>query len=244
MMSDLSASAGWSSASPAARCETSSGCSVKFDPAPSEPLVQSQWLPDEARLQLLRRPHRLDDVSCQSFSSSYSPPPLYSSFFGHHALAPPPNFLRPSPGWNLFHPSASASPQRRDPEQRECGSCGTNSALLWRRNPAGTHLCCTCSLRQQNHDQNPPLLRPKRRATAAARRETQCSNCGTGTTSLWRRNAAGEPVCNACGLYYKLHQVQRPLTLKKEEIHTRKRKATNQRTGRKRADQSGLIPPR
>ena len=34
-----------------------------------------------------------------------------------------------------------------------------------------------------------------------------CANCGTSTTTLWRRNSEGEPVCNACGLYYKLHQV-------------------------------------
>lgn len=34
-----------------------------------------------------------------------------------------------------------------------------------------------------------------------------CANCNTSTTTLWRRNGEGEPVCNACGLYYKLHQV-------------------------------------
>ncbi|CAG5127070.1 unnamed protein product, partial [Candidula unifasciata] len=33
-----------------------------------------------------------------------------------------------------------------------------------------------------------------------------CANCNTTTTTLWRRNGEGEPVCNACGLYYKLHQ--------------------------------------
>ena len=34
----------------------------------------------------------------------------------------------------------------------------------------------------------------------------------------------GESVCNACGLYYKLHQVERPKTMKKDTIQTRKRK--------------------
>ncbi|XP_070208346.1 uncharacterized protein, partial [Littorina saxatilis] len=51
-----------------------------------------------------------------------------------------------------------------------------------------------------------------------------CANCGTTTTTLWRRNAEGEPVCNACGLYFKLHQVARPLSMKKDGIQTRKRK--------------------
>ncbi|VDL58165.1 unnamed protein product [Hymenolepis diminuta] len=38
-------------------------------------------------------------------------------------------------------------------------------------------------------------------------RVTMCANCQTSATTLWRRNAEGEPVCNACGLYFKLHKV-------------------------------------
>ena len=34
----------------------------------------------------------------------------------------------------------------------------------------------------------------------------------------------GEPVCNACGLYFKLHGVNRPHAMKKDSIQTRKRK--------------------
>ena len=52
----------------------------------------------------------------------------------------------------------------------------------------------------------------------------QCANCHTTTTTLWRRNNEGEPVCNACGLYFKLHGVARPLSMKKDGIQTRKRK--------------------
>ncbi|KAF8382334.1 elt-2 [Pristionchus pacificus] len=52
-----------------------------------------------------------------------------------------------------------------------------------------------------------------------------CSNCNGTNTTLWRRNAEGDPVCNACGLYYKLHNVHRPATMKKEgTLQTRKRK--------------------
>lgn len=46
----------------------------------------------------------------------------------------------------------------------------------------------------------------------------------TTTTTLWRRNNEGEPVCNACGLYFKLHGVNRPLAMRKDGIQTRKRK--------------------
>uniref|UniRef100_A0A3Q3K0A8 GATA-type domain-containing protein n=1 Tax=Monopterus albus TaxID=43700 RepID=A0A3Q3K0A8_MONAL len=107
---------------------------------------------------------------------------------------------------------------------RECVCCGTSSASLWRRDATGRYLCHTCSL--QHKPNNRPVLRPKRR-TVTRRAGTQCVNCETVTTTLWRRNAAGQPVCNACGLYYKLHRVNRPLTMKREEIQTRNRKVTN-----------------
>lgn len=71
---------------------------------------------------------------------------------------------------------------------------------------------------------NRPLIKPKKRLSAARRAGTSCSNCHTTQTTLWRRNSNGDPVCNACGLYYKLHGVNRPLTMKKEGIQTRNRK--------------------
>lgn len=63
-----------------------------------------------------------------------------------------------------------------------------------------------------------------RQAAGNRRSGLSCNNCNTTTTTLWRRNSQGEPVCNACGLYYKLHNVPRPLTMKKDGIQTRKRK--------------------
>lgn len=54
----------------------------------------------------------------------------------------------------------------------------------------------------------PTLPRPAPQS-AARRAGTCCANCQTTTTTLWRRNANGDPVCNACGLYYKLHNVSR-----------------------------------
>ncbi|KAG5462742.1 MAG: hypothetical protein BJ554DRAFT_3754 [Olpidium bornovanus] len=50
-----------------------------------------------------------------------------------------------------------------------------------------------------------------------------CSNCATGTTPLWRRDPEGQPLCNACGLFFKLHGVVRPLRLKTNVIRKRNR---------------------
>ena len=52
---------------------------------------------------------------------------------------------------------------------------------------------------------------------------TTCSNCFTQTTPLWRRNPEGNPLCNACGLFLKLHGVVRPLSLKTDVIKKRNR---------------------
>lgn len=54
-------------------------------------------------------------------------------------------------------------------------------------------------------------------------RNTRCYNCDTSTTPLWRRDDDGNNICNACGLYYKLHSVHRPLSMKRSIIHRRKR---------------------
>lgn len=57
--------------------------------------------------------------------------------------------------------------------------------------------------------------------------KTQCSNCQTTTTPLWRRDPEGHPLCNACGLFLKLHGAVRPLSLKTDIIKKRNRGSTS-----------------
>ncbi|KAJ3256394.1 hypothetical protein HK103_005523 [Boothiomyces macroporosus] len=52
-----------------------------------------------------------------------------------------------------------------------------------------------------------------------------CGNCNTTKTVLWRRDENGGTLCNACGLFYKLHKVNRPLRMKTDVIRKRNRKS-------------------
>lgn len=65
-------------------------------------------------------------------------------------------------------------------------------------------------------------------------KDMSCTNCGTLTTTIWRRNVRGEMVCNACGLYFKLHGVNRPHSMRRDTIHTRRRRPKGDKSNRRR----------
>ncbi|VEU21463.1 DEKNAAC102397 [Brettanomyces naardenensis] len=72
----------------------------------------------------------------------------------------------------------------------------------------------------------------------------KCSNCGTTKTPLWRKDSQGNTLCNACGLFQKLHGTMRPLSLKTDVIKKRNSKRqSNARRNSSSQPSQGLFAP-
>ncbi|GLB44410.1 putative zinc finger binding to DNA consensus sequence [AT]GATA[AG] [Lyophyllum shimeji] len=113
----------------------------------------------------------------------------------------------------------------------ECSNCGATHTPLWRRGLNDELNCNACGLYCKLHKRpRPKSMRNTHgeRTQAPPRQETvdvmaQCYNCHTTATPLWRKDDEGKTVCNACGLYYKLHGSARPISMKSDVIRKRSR---------------------
>lgn len=57
-----------------------------------------------------------------------------------------------------------------------------------------------------------------------ARTDLSCGNCKTTITPLWRRGPQGNYLCNACGLYFKIHGAHRSMSRKSAKKNTTRMK--------------------
>lgn len=95
-------------------------------------------------------------------------------------------------------------------------------------------LCNACGLYLKIHKTHRPLLlrqrqqlsnmaKPSGQDRGVRNEPTSCSNCGTHVTPLWRKDENGAMLCNACGLYLKLHGEHRPPRYRADVIRKRTR---------------------
>ncbi|CAH1774667.1 unnamed protein product [Owenia fusiformis] len=185
-----------------------------FPPTPSPPVSSPSSRTDPSYSALTRptgiSPYGYPDISAWS---SYN----------NMALSPQQGLPRRPSADPVVDPYAS--------KHLECVRCRSVLSSAWPQEGMEYIQCTMCGLYQRLNGFNHAMAKtgPIRssRLSASRRVGLSCANCHTSQTTLWRRNNEGEPVCNACGLYYKLHGVNRPLAMKKEGIQTRKRKPKN-----------------
>jgi hypothetical protein len=155
------------------------------------------------------------------------------------------------PGQCTLPIRVAAHKTARPPRHLECFNCKVTKTPLWRRTPDRLQtLCNACGLYYKQYHQHRPLhVRHKpssaypryqqterwivpveydqpsspSKAELPVESDIECINCQQTNTPLWRKNENGDPLCNACGLYAKLHNKSRPVEMRKPTIQRRRR---------------------
>ncbi|VDP14614.1 unnamed protein product [Soboliphyme baturini] len=96
-----------------------------------------------------------------------------------------------------------------DDEFRCCSNLNTFTASCASLSPPSAYLLQLDSPQQKARGQAKIGKSENDHSTATADNCTFCANCFTTTTTAWRRDRFGRLVCNACGLYYRLHKARR-----------------------------------
>ncbi|KAL7748820.1 Sodium- and chloride-dependent GABA transporter 1 [Sorochytrium milnesiophthora] len=113
----------------------------------------------------------------------------------------------------LERPSSQGGASSSDAEPMDISGVGLGLDVNQQANTSGDFGGSTFG----GNDANSSMTSKKMPAGCA------CANCHTRTTPLWRRGESGEPLCNACGLYLKLHGTVRPVEMRNDVIKKRNR---------------------
>ncbi|RMJ27138.1 nitrogen regulatory protein [Aspergillus sp. HF37] len=119
--------------------------------------------------------------------------------------------------------------REQDPRRQKIArtSSTTNANQLLRQNMATSSRASPNTPPESGRNSAAPSRPASPGGSKGGEQTTTCANCFTQTTPLWRRNPEGQPLCNACGLFLKLHGVVRPLSLKTDVIKKRNRNTAN-----------------
>ncbi|KAI8811847.1 hypothetical protein BJ742DRAFT_795758 [Cladochytrium replicatum] len=213
----------------AGAAETTIATSPSFDSIAdsSSQLVVPFWLPDSMVISdgpsnPLPEPSSNDPVLPKFTLSDLPKPKKVNDVLNKDLKKQKPSASTPAPA----APACSGGPGLC------CANCGATSTPLWRRSPfplptstTSSLLCNACGLYFKLHNKHrPKSLRPHvSRKDANGECVIECANCATRTTPLWRRDGEGKMLCNACGLYLKMHKEKRPMSMKTEVIRKRQR---------------------
>ncbi|KAJ1796801.1 GATA type transcriptional activator of nitrogen-regulated proteins [Coemansia sp. RSA 2399] len=163
--------------------------------------------------------------------------------------------------YNVMHPLTRI---KRRPIGSVAGSPKTHAANPLNNGCAPTSSCNDSSTEATMDDVeqvprpancNPPELqylpktqhRPKQRRITPKQQISlgmtpKCFNCSADKTPLWRRDPQDNIICNACGLYYKLHGKARPVSMKRAAIRRRHRTTLSSESGRQQQLQAVSVP--
>ncbi|KAH8822640.1 hypothetical protein DL96DRAFT_1683701 [Flagelloscypha sp. PMI_526] len=166
----------------------------------------------------------------------------------------------PSDQQLVFHNLQAKEPPWPRTRKAQCVNCGATTTPLWRRGLNDELNCNACGLYFKMHKRPRPQTagraapaqpcgticaqegfsssyRLLHQAAHSTDGHNECQNCKTTNTPLWRKNDDGETVCNACGLYFKLHGHPRPTSLKTAAPKKRSRESGSKA---EKADKSSL----
>ncbi|KAI8370805.1 hypothetical protein EDC96DRAFT_93586 [Choanephora cucurbitarum] len=201
--------------------------------------------PGSSASDTLDSPHLLQDTLLDDILNS--PPADFNFDLTTTIEQPKEAVLKPRPskknhlqGQSTMSIKITTNKSQRPQRQLECFNCKVTKTPLWRRTPDRQHsLCNACGLYYKQYNAHRPLhVRNKthtirahpygERVSPIITKEPpednqECANCHQTQTPLWRKNERGEPVCNACGLYAKLHHRDRPAEMRKTTIQRRRR---------------------
>lgn len=177
-----------------------------------------------------RTPPYEKDLHSHHLSSASGPPPYHqtdkrSAQESAATSSTLPPLLRTEPPYRDYHYTSQHIPQ---PDTHQHTTSHPSHAYQHQHHHhRPEHQQYDASCRDCQQPQYPPTPTQKQQPPPSSRwldlSSTRCYNCDTTATPLWRRDENGNTICNACGLYYKLHNVHRPLSMRRTVIKRRKR---------------------